>query len=282
MIYPWYDEGRWLSERFKGDPQTGHRRVEAHSPFPAAVHYRDRYASFRVNGLEYARMTVHGRISCGVKKAPLTFSLVPPEKLVGTLKAMFALLAERAGDINAAQAWADKLSPPELAHFIKHVARHHQPEHWLESILVEKISLLGSSLEQAKSQILIGDREHASRSNRPRFVDLVALDNRERLVWLIELKVPKATGRAVSQAADYASWVRGKLDQLLEPASGYFAGISDSTSYRVAIAFVAPCFTSDFAKHIEDRLKGFPVRTMEINADWRAGIKVSDVDDYQF
>jgi hypothetical protein len=278
MIYPWYDEERWLAERFRRDPAEGRRILREYGPPPAEVHFRHGYASFRVKGLEYARLSLSGKVTYGIKNAPLDLSAVPPRELVTMLSKMFMRLASFEGHASALFSWIQTIAPPILRHFIEYVSVQHQPEHWLESELLRIPGALSRDFVVLRSQVVVGEMGQ----KKPfKFIDLLALDRANLLVWIIELKVPKAAKAALRQMAGYLAWAESKLPELFDESRGYFAGVDDPEKYGIAAAFAAPEYTANFDDYLGRELLGFPVRVIHLNADWRQAITVTATRDFE-
>ena len=275
-IYPWYDKARWFAERYTGDQSEGSALVVSTCPPPAVAHFRHSYASFRVHGLEYARLEPNGRLRYGTRRAPLKPSCISPPELVRSLEEMFRILAANSGDPRPAECWADQEFDGEVAAFLAHVARHHQAEHWLESKILSAPHVLGDGIAQARSQVAMcyqGDRPAARR-----FIDLLALDRSKRLMWVVELKVPKAGAKAVAQGKRYADWVKLNLGQLLDPSNGYFADARGTAGYEVGLMLVAPTFSGNIGKDIRRCAGAYPVAIVHVNQGWRRALRVTAVE----
>jgi hypothetical protein len=271
MIYPWYDEDRWLRERFTGPRPEGELILREYGPKQAVIYFRRSYASFRVNGLQYARLPSKMRkVQYGIEKAPLRESETGPQQLVEALVKMFDLLIESDGATSNVGKWASGNYPPNTARFLEHVAHHHQAEHWLESKLLQSPSALSDSFQQVRSQVVVAQVGEKARG----FIDILALDTRNRLLWVVELKVPKAELEAIGQAKEYVRWVEDNMLELLDESFGYFDGIAEPNKYRPAIMFAAPDFSSDFHGCVENQLPCFRVMMVRINDDWRKNVKV--------
>ena len=212
MIYPWYDQDRWLRERFTRHKSIGTALIEEYAPEPAVAYFRHSYASFRVEGLEYARLSRNGQVRYGVPRSRLDVSKIGPKELVEALTHMFSLLADSEGAPDTVAEWASANFSPDTAHFLEHVSLHHQAEHWLESKLLRNPSVICNSFEQVRSQVVLAHIGEGPSG----FIDLLALDTKNHLIWVIELKAIKATGGAVRQAKAYAEWVNRNMPDILD------------------------------------------------------------------
>jgi hypothetical protein len=195
---------------------------------------------------------------------------VPPQTLVTALLDLFTVLQNGTTSDTALGKCANARFAPDLADFLVYVAAYHQPEHWLESQLVGSPSLLAPSYCEARSQVVVGYRD----DSRWRFIDLLCLDRQNRLLVVTELKVVKASGAAVRQAQEYLEFVKMNKDRILDPAYGYFE-VAEARDYRVAAAFVAPAFTSNFGDYVSAHIPTYDVRCFRLNEDWRCGAKTS-------
>jgi len=275
-IYPWYDEERWFKERFKGDPVRGRHVLQNFCFEETQVYFRHSYGSLRVRGFEYAVLKRNGTLRYGQKNRRLYKEKCLPQEVVSALSEMFLRLADSNSEAPPVERWAASLRPPRMADFINYATKSHQAEHWLESELLRRPSVLCSSFEQARSQVVVGYKGRRGWS----FIDLIVLDRQNHEIVVVELKLPKATGGAVKQIRKYAEWVKTNIHRLLRPDYGYFPGVQDPVTYRVAIAFVAPQFNSNFASYINDLLPYLVVRTFQINSDWRKTIRVEQIHEY--
>jgi hypothetical protein len=277
MIYPWYDEDRWLRERFTGKKSKGLQLIREYAPGPSMVYFRHSYASFRINGLEYARLHRNGHLRYGIKYAPLKISSITPRQLVSALVDMFNLLAEHGGKTEPVVKWVSSNFSGDVAHFLRHVSLHHQAEHWLESKLLNDPSIICNSFGQVRSQVVLA---HVSEEPKG-FIDLLTLDTRKRLVWIVELKAVKTTRSAISQANAYAHWIHKNMSEILDESFGYFSGVKNPSVYRPAVAFVAQSFSSNFDHYTEHELPRYFVKKVQINSGWRNGIKVESIQDFR-
>ena len=188
-IYPWYDEKRWLEERFEGDPVRGRIMLQSFNFEEAQEYFRQRYASLRVKGFEYACLGRNGTLRYGQENWRLDNEQCPPREVVSALSEMFLRLADSNGETTPVERWAASLRPPRMADFIYYAAKNHQAEHWLESELLRRPRLLCSSFEQVRSQIVVG---YIGRRGW-KFIDLFVLDRQNHEIVVVELKLPKAT-----------------------------------------------------------------------------------------
>lgn len=273
MIYPWYDEERWLSERFTEDPAKGAAILEEYGPPPAEIHFRHSYASFRVKGLEYARLSRTGKVRYGIKHAPLDADKVPPSLLVKVLSEMFCRLADTNGNASALPPWTEAITPPSLQHFIRHVSVQHQAEHWLESELLQDPRALCEAYDQARSQVVIAERIGAWNG----FIDLLALDKRSLELIVVELKVVPATLQHVEQVREYYEWAERHLDELLDPSKGYFHDVVDPGRYRVRALLVSTAFDPHVLEYVDAVFPDSPVRIVTISSSWRKNLVVEQV-----
>jgi hypothetical protein len=279
MIDQWYDCERWISERLKGNKESARKQIQEYTPLGAVSHYRKEYSSFRVNGLEFARMNKSGRIRDGIERLRLNPKECSPAEVVNALRRMFDLLSANPNDLAATDAWSSAYVQNGLAAFLRHASRHHQAEHWLESKLLLDPSLLGEMADPPiRSQVNVFPGEQ--RTPRRKHIDLLAINRRTREVWVIELKVTQADGNTVKQASEYARWVHGHLAEFLDASSGYFGSVEAPSAYRVAVALVAPRITSNLPAYIKQGLSCFHVRVLQLNSDWRRAVKLLQVMDF--
>jgi hypothetical protein len=272
-IYPWYEKERWFKERFTGDRFAGWERLRTVSLDRAPIYFRESYASVRMGGFEYACLDRHGALRYGQKNRRLKENECPPQDLVAALRGMFQRLAESNGDTGPVKSWVDSAFPPKIADFIRYAAEHHQPEHWLESMLVERPEVLCGSYDSPRSQVVVGYV-----GERPwGFTDLLVLDRRNREVVVVEFKVPKATGEAVRQVRRYAEWFKLNLRRLLDPEYGYFRDVEDPAAYRVTAALVAQSFTRNLPEYVNEAPSACPIQRFRINDNWRTEIKAERV-----
>ena len=272
-IYPWYEEPRWLAEVFKKDPTVGRQILRRYSFAGTRTYFRSSYASLRINGFEYARLNRDGSFRYGQQNRRLDPTACPPGKLVAALGQMFERLAESGGDSLAIPAWANATHRPEVAAFIRYAAENHQPEHWLESMLLRDVSVLCETYESGRSQVVVG---YVGKRGW-QFIDMLVLDRRHRELVVLELKVSRSDGRAVTQVAAYAKWVADNKERLLSPAFGYFPNVERPSEFRVAVAFAAPTFTANFTDYVRRHPAGFSTRLFVVKGEWRKGIKVEEM-----
>lgn len=272
-IYPWYEEPQWFAKVFKKDPSVGRQILQRYSFAGTRNYFRPSYASLRINGFEYACLYRDGSFRYGQQNWRLDPAECPPSELVLALVQMFERVAESDGNSRAIPQWAEATFRPKLAAFIQYAAESHQPEHWLESMLLLDVSVLRETYEYGRSQVVVG--QVGKRGWK--FIDLMVLDQYHKELVIIELKVPQADGHAVTQVAAYAQWVEDSKERLLSPAYGYFPIQKKNSEFRVAVAFVAPRFTSNFTHYVHRHLAGFPTRLFAANSEWRKGIKVKEI-----
>jgi hypothetical protein len=267
MIYPWYDEARWLEQVFKGDRVRGERLIRHLCPKGATAYFRESYASFRVNGLEYARLYPRGKVRLGIGRTGCGANGAEPSVVVEALREAFRRIAQHEDDSAAPSPleWAKTLKPEWLAVCIAHAVLHHQPEHWLESLLIADPSKLHEGFTQLRSQVVVGERG----DRRPKFIDLLGLDESARIMWVVEIKEPKADKNAVHQVAEYASWVQGHLAELLEPSNGYFRTSLMPSDVQVGIMLVAPSFSGNVGDYAKDIAADRPVCAYMVARTWR-------------
>ncbi len=267
-IYPWYDEERWFRKKFTGDPSAGRERLRTVCFEEAQKYFRATYTSVRVRGFEYACLYRHGVLRYGQENRRLKENECPPRDLVAALRGMFQRLAESNGDTGPVESWVDSALPPKIADFIRYAAEHHQPEHWLESMLVERPQVLCSSYDSARSQVVVGNVGTGPRE----FIDLLVLDRRNREVVVVEFKVPKATGKAVRQVRRYGEWVKLNLRRLLDSEYGYFRDVEDPAAYRVTAALAAQSFTTNLGEYVNEAPSACPIRLFRISDNWRTEV----------
>ena len=270
MIYRWYNEDRWFDERFTGNEDPGRRLLAEYCPSPGKAYFRHSYASFRVNGLEYARLQREGRIRYGIRNAPLEVESISPRRLVDGLVEMFEILADAEGAAGAVDQWVSSEFVGPVAHFFRHVARHHQAEHWLECQILATPRVLFGWIDELRSQVAVCEQGGESRSRQ--FIDLLGADYESKVLWVIELKAARADRRAISQARTYAASVNDHICELLGKNMGYFQVTGDLRDWTVAICFAAPGFTSTFRDAMAAELPGWRVETVAVNSDWRRAI----------
>ena len=272
MIYLWYDENRWLDKRFKGNKSDGIQIIREYTPAPSVVYFRHSYASFRVNGLEFARLNTNGKLRYGVAKAPLEENTITTQQLVRALVHMFSLLADNPARPDVVADWASANFDKDVAHFLSHVAYHHQAEHWLESKLLLKSATICDDFQQVRSQVVVAHQGDGPGARK--FIDILALDKKNKLVWVTELKIVKANSSAVSQAKKYVEWIYDNMEEILDESPGYFTGIKNPKLYQPAALFIAPGFSSSFNDYVQKELYAYNVRIVQINSEWRKEIKV--------
>jgi hypothetical protein len=253
-------------------PTVGLEKLRRHSFAGTRTYFRHSYASLRINGFEYACLGRDGSFRYGQKNWPLDPTLCPSGELVAALGQMFERLAESGGDSRAIPVWADATFRPEVAAFIRYAAENHQPEHWLESKILLEVPALCETYECGRSQVVVG---YVGKRGW-KFIDMLVLNRRHREVVVLELKVPKADGRAVTQVAAYAQWVADNKERLLRPAYGYFPNVEQPSEFRVAVAFVASTFATNFMDYVRMHLAGLSTRKFVVNGEWRKGIKVQE------
>jgi len=213
----------------------------------------------------------------GVDRAPLEKSAVTATQLLDVLVDTFVLLAKYNGKTAPVVEHISSNFQGAFASFLKHFSFHHQAEHWLESKLLEYPTIICSSFKQVRSQVVIAQQGEKAEG----FIDLLALDTENKLMWVVELKSEKANGRAVSQAKNYAEWIQSNMSELLDESLGYFSGVKVPGTYHSAIAFVAPSYSSNFDSYIERELVGYCVKKVKVNSNWRESIKVESKQDFQ-
>ena len=272
-IYPWYEEPRWFAKVFKKDPTVGRQILHRSSFAGTRTYFRSSNASLRMNGFEYASLNPDGSFRYGQQNRRLDPAACSPGELVTALRQMFERLAESGGDSRAIPAWADATFRPKLAAFIIYAAEKHQREHWLESMLLLDVSVLCETYESGRSQVVVG----CVGERGWKFIDMLVLDRCHKELVVLELKVPQADGRAVTQVAAYAQWVTDNKERLLSPAYGYFPNVEQTSEFRVAVAFVAPRFAANFTDYVRMHLTGFSTRLFVANSEWRKGIKVGEM-----
>jgi hypothetical protein len=272
-IYPWYEEPRWFAQVFKKDPIVGRRILHRYSFMGSRTYFRPSYASLRVNGFEYGRLNPDGSFRYGQQNWRLDPAECSPGELVTALGKMFEKLAESSGDSRGIPAWANATFPTKLAEFITYAAVNHQPEHWLESRLLLDVSVLCETYDSGRSQVVVG---YVGKRGW-KFIDMLVLDRRHKELVVIELKVPQADGRAVTQIAAYTQWVEDNKELLLSPAYDYAPNVQQPSEFRVAAAFVAPRFAANFTDYVRKHLAGFPTRLFVADSEWRKEIKVEEM-----
>jgi hypothetical protein len=186
---------------------------------------------------------------------------------------MFEMLGENGGEPKGIPAWADATLLPDLADFVKYAAGNHQPEHWLESLLLLRFPALFGLYESPRSQVVVGDVGKRGW----KFIDMLALDRSRREIVVFELKLPKADGSAVTQVANYAQWVADNKMRLLDSAYGYFPDVEQPSEFRVAVALVAPAFTTNLADYVGVDLSRFRTRLFVANGEWRKNATVEEM-----
>ena len=271
MIYPWYDETRWLREIFRGNASHGTDLVRQYCPPGATAHFRTSGASFRVNGLEYARVGPTGSVRRAIGTVSWQEDSVSPSRLVAALRETFDRIAADHDGFAASQApldWAKGLVPEGLAVCMVHAIRQHIPEHWLESLLVAQPSLLGSGIKQARSQVVVGKKG----DDRWKFIDLLCLDEPEQTLWVVEIKAPKANGEAIGQVAEYVVWVKSNLSEIMRPDNGYFITSLSPADMKVGAIIVAPYFTNNIGDYVGELLPCLEARGRRVAAKWRSDI----------
>jgi hypothetical protein len=154
-IYPWYEEEDWFNDLFHGDTDKAHQFLKNYniSP-PAQAYFRTSYASLRVNGFEYARLNPNGRLTVGQQNKQLNLTTTKPSELVTALAEMFNILSQNHKDITKIAQWAKCNFDSQLADFLEYAAINHQPEHWLESKILENPNVLPIYDSQIRSQIV--------------------------------------------------------------------------------------------------------------------------------
>jgi hypothetical protein len=272
-IYPCYEEARWFAKVFKKDPIVGRQILQRYSFTGSRTYFRPSYASIRMNGFEYARLNRDGSFRYGQQNRRLDPSACSPGELVTALDQMFERLAESSGDSRAIPEWANATFRPKLAAFIIYAAENHQPEHWLESMLLLDVSVLCETYESGRSQVVVGYVGERGW----KFIDMLVLDRCHKELIIVELKAPKADGGAVTQVATYTQWVVDNMGRLLSPAYGYFPNVERPSEFHVAIAFVAPRFAANLTDYVHTHLAGFPTRLFVGNNEWRKGLKVEEM-----
>jgi len=202
--------------------------------------------SFRVNGLEVARLT-GTRMMVGVERRKIAASLAEVEELAAQV---------------AAIRQADSVEP-------RHAWRRRNPEAWLESMLRRDICAVDSSLlrEPVYGQVsaMLGlDRG---------VVDLLAVDNSGRLA-VIEVKATE-DAQLPLQALDYWARIRYHAERGELAEAGYFRGVN---LLRAAprLLLVAPAL--QFHPSTETLLRFYSsdiaVERVGLGVEWQKNISV--------
>jgi hypothetical protein len=230
------------------------KRLLALSPRHVKPVYRpdsDRI-SFRVRGLEFA--ILHLRGSQGVTAG------VGEQSPVRT-DSDWKLLAETVNEIVRQRQWS--------ARNTRCIFYRLQAERWLESLILQDIQLIDSSLDPRH----VYPQVPAFLGTDRGMIDILSITREGRLA-VLELKVSEDIELPV-QGLDY--WLRVRWHQLHQEflSKGYFRNVAISPDSPV-LFFVSPQFRYHdtfprIVKHISPLV---PLVQVGINEDWRSGVRV--------
>ena len=218
------------------------------------VYYLKGTVSFRINGLEFARLTTPNditkwRLHIGVgKKTPMPVGTPLPEDTNSTVRELVHLLAHQRTATGNKKAKFYRL----------------QSEHWLESLVLKKPELIDSQLKEVYTQVATECIPSGSGDVR-RYIDALGLLSDGTLA-VIELKA-KIDVHAVLQAVDYWLWAEQNKAEL--QAYNYFPGKYINTHKQPQLYLAVPQGQlHQLCSHVISALQ-VPVTVVTLPKHWR-------------